>query len=153
YAKSVEIFEKLDKAGTLRYSFFRERMNVYRQRLAFCRKADQAVKDLDFALHQPAEEVPALLDIRVRQMLKQQKVEAAVESAAKMKERAGDKPDQLYNAACAYALCALVAKEAKRPVGNTSDSEALTKEALALLKQAIARGYKDAAHMKENKDL
>jgi serine/threonine protein kinase/tetratricopeptide (TPR) repeat protein len=153
YAKSVEMFEKLDKAGTLRYSFFRERMNVYRQRLAFCRKADQAGKDLDFALHQPAGEVPGLLDLRVRHLLKEQKLEPAVESAAKMKELARDKPDQLYKAACAYALCAAAAKDAKKPIAKTPDPEELVKEALALLKQAIAKGHKDAGHMRKNKDL
>jgi serine/threonine protein kinase len=153
YEKSVKIFEKLDKAGALRYSFFRERMNIYRQRLAFCRKADQAANDLEFALHQPAEEVPGLLDIRVRHMVKEQKLEAAVESAAKMKELAGDKPDQLYKAVCAYAVCAVAVKDAKKTVAKTSDPEELVKEAMALLKQAIAKGYKDAAHMRENKDL
>jgi serine/threonine protein kinase len=153
YAKSVEMFEKLDKAGALRYGFFSERMNSYRQRLAFCRKADQAVKHLDFALHQPAEEVPGLLDLRVRHLLKEQKLEPAVESAAKMKELAGDKPDQLYKAACAYALCAAAAKDAKKPIANTPDPEELVKEGMALLKQAIAKGHKDAEHMRKNKDL
>src|SRR5262249_9604994 len=142
YAKAVEMFEKLDKTGALAYGFFRGQMNSYRQRLAFCRKADQAVKDLDWALHQSAAEVPGLLAIRVRYMLKEQKLQSALESAAKMKELAGARPDQLYNAACAYALCAAVARDAKKPVAKTPDPEELVKEAMSLLKQAIAKGYK-----------
>jgi serine/threonine protein kinase len=153
YAKSVEIFEKLDKAGALAYPFFRERMNSYRQRLAFCRKADRAANDLDFALHQPAKEVLGLLDIRVRHMLKEQKLEAAVESAAKMKELAGDKPDQLYSTARAYAVCAAAAEPAKSAVIGAVGSEKLAAEAMALLKKAFAKGYKDSVHMKQDRDL
>jgi serine/threonine protein kinase len=158
YAKSVEMFEKLDQAGALKNPFFRRRMDFYRQRLALCRKAEQAVKDLDFALEQPAAEVPELLDMRLRYLLNKQKLPAAVETAAKMKELAGDKPIQLYDAACAYALCAAVAKKLvadsqKKPLANARGSDELAEEAMALLKQAVAKGYKDAAHLKQDKDL
>jgi hypothetical protein len=153
YARSVKMSEKLDQGGVLKDSFSRSVLNEYRQRLALCRKAEQAVNDLDFALKQPAAEVAALLDMRVRYLLKEQKLPAAVESAAKMKERAGDKAQQLYNAARAYALCAGAAKQAKGPVASAPGSEKLASEALALLKQAVAKGYKNAAHMKQDKDL
>jgi serine/threonine protein kinase len=150
YAKSVTMFEKLDQAAALKDPFFRDRLSDYRQRLSVCRKGELAVRDLDFALQQPAEEVPQLLDLRIRFLLKAQQLAAAAESAAKMKERAGDKPDQLYDAACAYALCA---GAAKIPVANAPGSGKLAEEALALLKQAIAKGYKNAAQMKQAKDL
>jgi serine/threonine protein kinase len=153
YTRSVEMFEKLDQAGALKDPDFRGRLNDYRQWLPLCRKAEQALKDLDFALQQPAEEVPQLLGMRVRSLLKEQKLAAAAESAAKMKERAGDKAEQLYDAACAYALCAGAAKQAKGPVAGASDSEKLAEEALALLKQAVAKGFENAAHMKQDKDL
>jgi serine/threonine protein kinase/tetratricopeptide (TPR) repeat protein len=153
YARSADMFDKLDRAGVLRHSFFRERMSFYRQRLALCRKAEIAVKDLDFALRQPAGEVSALLDLRVRYLLKEQKLPAAVESAAKMKERASDQVAQLYDAACAYALCAAAAKQAKTPVAAAYGFEKLAQEAMALLEQAVARGYKNAAHMKQDRDL
>jgi hypothetical protein len=32
-------------------------------------------------------------------------------------------------------------------------SERLAEEAMALLKEAVAKGYKNAAHMKQDKDL
>jgi hypothetical protein len=71
-----------------------------------------------------------------------------------MKEQAGDKADQLYDAACVYALCAGAAKQAKSPLAGGADGyEKLAEEALALLKQAVARGFKNAAHMKQDKDL
>src|SRR5262249_28705877 len=81
YAKSVEMYDKLYHSGALKQSF-RGRLNSDRERLALCRKAEQTVKDLDFALRQPASEVPRLLDMRVRYLLKEQKLAAAVESAS-----------------------------------------------------------------------
>jgi serine/threonine protein kinase len=153
YARSVEIFEKLDQAGALKDVYFAGTMNFYRQRLALCRKAERAVKDLDFALRQPASEVRAWLDVRLRYCLKEQRLSAAVESAARMKERAGDTADHLYDAACAYALCAAAAKQAKSPNTGAPESENLAAEAMALLMQAVARGYRNAAHMKKDTDL
>jgi tetratricopeptide (TPR) repeat protein len=160
YARSVDMFTNLDQAGALKDPYLRGRLSEYRQWLPLCRKAEQAVKDLDFALQQPAKEVPQLLDMRLRSLLKEvpalpQNLAAAVESAAKMKERAGPGApgEQLYNAACAYALCAGAAKQAKNPVADVPDSEKLIEEALALLMQAVAKGFKNAAHMKEDKDL
>jgi hypothetical protein len=153
YARSVEMFENLDKAGALKDPYLHGRLSEYRQWLPLCRKAEQAVKDLDFVLQQPANEVPHLLDMRLRSLLKEQKLAAAAEAAAKMKERASDKAEQLYNAACAYALCAEAARQAKSPVAGAPGSENLAEEALALLKQAVAKGFKNAAHMKQDRDL
>jgi serine/threonine protein kinase len=157
YVRSVQMFEKLDQAGALRHPF-RGWMSDYRQRLALCSKAEQAVKDLDFALKQPAEQVPGLLDLRVRFLLKEQKLPAAVESAAKMKELAGDKAAQLYDAVCAYALCAgepgrVSAGSKLRGADAAPLAKKCAEEAMALLKQAVAKGYKDAAHMKQDIDL
>jgi serine/threonine protein kinase len=153
YARSVEMFEIVDKAGALKDPYLRGRLRDYRQWLPLCRKAEQAVQDLDFALRQPAKEVPQLLDIRLRSLLKVQKLAAAAETAAKMKEQAGDKAEQLYNAACAYALCAGASKPAKNPVDGAPGSEKLTEESLALLKLAVVQGFKNVAHMKQDKDL
>jgi tetratricopeptide (TPR) repeat protein len=153
YSRSVEMFEKLDGAGALKDLFFRGKLNLYRQQLALCRKAERAVKDLDFAFEQPAAEVPGLLEMRVRYLLKEQKLPEALESAVKIKELAGDKAEQLYNAACAYALCAGAAKQAKSPVTGAAGSGKLAEEAMALLKQAVAKGFEKVAHMKQDKDL
>ncbi|HEV2949358.1 MAG TPA: tetratricopeptide repeat protein, partial [Gemmataceae bacterium] len=153
FATSVELFEKLEQAGSLKDQFFLNALRNYRQRLALCRKAERATKDLDFALQQPAAEVPALLDLRVRFLLRAQNLTAAVESAAMMKERAGDKLEQLYDAACEYALCAGAAKQIKNPDAGATGFENLAKEAITLLRQAVSMGYKEAAHMKQDKDL
>jgi serine/threonine protein kinase len=155
FARSVEMFDNLDRAGTLKHPFFRKQMSVDRQRLALCRKADRAVKDLDFALQLPAAEVSKFLDIRVRFLLKEDaglslRLPAAVETAAKMKELAGDSAEQLYDAACLYALCA---GAAKKSVADSSGADKLADEAMALLKRAVGKGYKDAGQMRRDKDL
>jgi hypothetical protein len=98
------MFDKLDKAGSLKDPYFRGYLNYYWQRLALCRKAEQAVRDLEFMLKQPAAEIPTWLSFRVRFILQEQKPAAAVESVAKLKQLAGDKPDQRYDAACLYAF-------------------------------------------------
>jgi pentatricopeptide repeat protein len=153
YGTSVEMLEKLDHAGALKDPVFEGSLKPFRQRLALCRKAEQAVKDLDFALSQPAREVLQWLDVRVRFLLKEHELATAVESAAKMRELAGDNPEANYAAACEYALCAGAAKPAKRSVASAPGSKKLAEEAIALLKQAVAKGFRDVAHMKKDKDL
>jgi hypothetical protein len=150
YARSVELFDKLDRTGGLNDPSLTERNSHYRKRLALCRNAERAIKDLDFVLKLPAAEVPELLDLRVRFLLNERKLREATESAAKMKERASDKPDQLYAACRAFALCAAAAskQEANAPLANRS-----AEEAMALLKQAVAKGFRSAPHMKEDNDL
>jgi hypothetical protein len=149
YAKSVEMFEKLDQNGALTDPSFRARLNQYRMWLAVCRKAEPAVNDLDFALKQPANELPGLLDLRLRLLLKELKLPEAVATAAKLKELAASNSDLLYSVAGKYALCAGAAANADASEVAKRSAE----EAIALLKQAVAKGYKNAAKMKEEKDL
>jgi serine/threonine protein kinase/tetratricopeptide (TPR) repeat protein len=153
YATSSAMFDKLDQAGALKTLFFRGRMEFYRKRLALCRKAEQAVQDLDFALRQPAAEVPMLLDLRLRYLLKEQELPAALETAGKMKERAGDKAERLYDAACLYALCAGAAKNSTALLPKGPRGEELADEAMRLLKQAVAKGFKSTVHLKADPDL
>jgi hypothetical protein len=58
---------------------------------------------------------------------------------------AGDDPHKLYYAACAYALCATY--------GADADETALADEALSVLNQAVANGFKDLARLNRDPDL
>jgi hypothetical protein len=62
-------------------------------------------------------------------------------------------PDSLYSAACFRSITASVLRAAdKSPSANRpADDEA--DRAMALLKQAVTAGFKNAAHMREDKDL
>jgi hypothetical protein len=55
-------------------------------------------------------------------------------------------PGHLYDAACGYALCVPLADKAET-------REKYAARAVALLRQAVTKGYKNAAHMKEDTDL
>jgi eukaryotic-like serine/threonine-protein kinase len=91
---------------------------------------------------------PEFFISRVRHLLREQKLPDAVVSAKLMKGLAGHEPDQLYIAARAYALCAGAAKAPSPPTrGELAD------EAMALLKQAVAKGYEDIDHLKGDEDL
>jgi hypothetical protein len=145
YAVSVEMFEKLERAGELKHKWFHGQLDESRWRLGLCRKTERAVHDLDFALSQPAEEVPKLLDWRVRFLLHRHELAAAVESAAKAEQLTGQNANRLYDAACLYAQCAAAAKGAHaREYGD---------EAMSLLGQAVANGYKYRAHLASDPDL
>jgi hypothetical protein len=152
YARAVEILEELDRAGKLSRPSYRDALATCRRNLTRSRKAPQAVRDLDFALKQPTAEVPELLELRLRFLLKEGNLAAAVAAAAKMKDLAGEKADPLYGAACAYSLCA-AANQAKSPAPDALLSEKLADVAVKLLKQAAAKGYKNAARMRQAREL
>jgi serine/threonine protein kinase len=74
---------------------------------------------------------------------------AMVEMCEKLKPT---DPASCYDAACFRAVTAAVIRAGGKPSAATqADAEA--DRALAWLKQAVASGYKEAAHMKEDKDL
>jgi len=62
-------------------------------------------------------------------------------------------PDSLYSAACFRSITASVLRAADKSPGANRPADEEANRAMALLKQAIAAGYKDAAHMKKDKDL
>jgi tetratricopeptide (TPR) repeat protein len=80
---------------------------------------------------------------------------AAFDAAAKLRDLGWDAPADAYDAACALALClATVEKIAK--AGEQERNRQVHSyggRAVALLREAVARGYKDAGHMRQDEDL
>src|SRR5262249_4689325 len=148
YAKAVAVVEKMDPAALASQPVPRNSLQYWRLRSDFLRKADQAVRDLDFALKQP--EKLFLLEARVHYLLNQHQLTAAVESAAKMKE-VFPKAAAPYQPACAYAACAAAAKGTKIPDATAPQFEELAGEVMTLLKQAVANGFTNSQVMKQNK--
>jgi hypothetical protein len=153
YATSVATFSKLDQAGALGDFFLRGRFAVFQQRLATCRKAEQAVADLDFALKQPAAEVPELLDMRLRALATKNDLPGVIATAAALARLAEKDAAQCYNAACAWSLASGLAKD------DSKLRDEYAGNALALLKKAKESGKSFpspgamATRMKEDKDL
>ena len=66
-----------------------------------------------------------------------------------------DPPDDAYDAACALALCIpIVEKDEKASKEDRAKQlQFYGDQAMAMLRDAVAKGYKDAAHMKKDTDL
>src|SRR5262249_38499997 len=110
YAKSVEMFETLDMSGALKDPFFRGLFDRYRRQLVLCQKAEQAVKDLDFALKQPAAEVPGLLNLRLQVLTAKKDLPGVSATATAFAKLAEKDEKQIYDAACAWSLAAGIAQ-------------------------------------------
>jgi tetratricopeptide (TPR) repeat protein/tRNA A-37 threonylcarbamoyl transferase component Bud32 len=79
----------------------------------------------------------------------------AASAADRLAEAAVDPPEDLYNAACFLARCAPVAeKDEKLPEARRKEvAKNYADRALAALREAVAKGYKDVEHMKKDSDL
>jgi tetratricopeptide (TPR) repeat protein len=140
YAKGREVAHGFAKPEVL--SFYDKDLG---RRVEFCRSAEQALDDLASLDKQPAAERLELLAAVHRALVQRKERDKAVQAAEKFAGSA-EKPGEVYNAACAFALCVPLAdKEAAR--------EKLASRAVELLKQALAKGFKDAALLKKDPDL
>jgi hypothetical protein len=71
----------------------------------------------------------------------------AADVANKLIQRADDPVQDVYNAAGIFARCVPLVEPDKERAQSYSD------RAVAALRQAVQNGYKDLAHMKQDKDL
>jgi serine/threonine-protein kinase len=80
---------------------------------------------------------------------------AAAAAAEEMLTCGADPATDAYNAACLLAQCGpLAQKDAKLAQPKRKElAQSYTDKAIALLRQAVAKGYKDAVDIKKNKDL
>jgi hypothetical protein len=88
---------------------------------------------------------------------------AAVQAAEQLRDLGWDPPTDTYNAACALALCIpIVASDPKQEVSTEAGLDKAKRQAavqfygdaaMKMLQTAVAKGWKDAAHMKKDTDL
>ena len=97
--------------------------------------------------------MPSVLDLRLRHFEKV-KDPAGCRQTAEMWEKL-NRADaaSLYNAACMRAVTAAVLRAADPSPAGAQQACAEAERAMAWLKQAVAAGYKDAAHMAKDPDL
>jgi hypothetical protein len=76
-------------------------------------------------------------------------------TAETLRDLGWDPPGTVYDAACGLALCLpLVEHDSQADAGQRKHhAQFYGDQALALLRTAVARGYKDAAHMQKDTDL
>ena len=130
---------------------------VVQQAIQQCRHAATALGDWKTLLEQPADVLPALLELRGTESVQAGRAADAVGAVAKLRELGTATADQLYNAACVYSLCAAAIKPEKDQDALTAEQTAARQQhiadALATLREAVAAGYNDFAHMQKNPDL
>ena len=120
-------------------------------RLQFCR-AKLATGDWDSLLKVDAALLPDLLTVRATLMASDGKEAEVAQAGAKLRELEPKTEINLYNAACAFGLCAGLAANGK-PKPDEAEARKYQDLAIACLKEAIAAGYKDFDHMRQDDDL
>jgi hypothetical protein len=125
---------------------FQQEVAELDSQLAFCRfAARHGIEDLTAIDKQPADQQLPLLSAVQRALVRRKDHARAVQAAEKLAGMA-KQASEVYDAACAFALCVPLADKEKA-------REELGVKAMALLRQAVAKGYTDAAHVKSNTDL
>jgi WD40 repeat protein len=147
-------------------------------RISQCIEVGFAEGDWDEICQLPGDVLSRLLVIRSSSLAKRKRIIDVAQSAAKLMELAAMAPDDrsarvletskmglCYNAACAYGLCVKLAsgwdgKDTFQPPGKSTLSPTQLMEfdcystlALDALKLAIAAGWVDLSHMRQDPDL
>jgi serine/threonine protein kinase/tetratricopeptide (TPR) repeat protein len=79
----------------------------------------------------------------------------AVQAAQKLRDLGWDLPGDAYDAGCALAICIPVVQKDDRldPAKRQAAAQFYGDQAMAMLRTAVANGYKDAAQIKKDTDL
>jgi serine/threonine-protein kinase len=141
YERALEITGRVRRP-----EFFKREVADLEERLRFCRAAEQAVADPASALGQPDNVRRPLLVAAISVLATKKKQPARAVAAAELLADNARFPDDLYNAACGYALCVPLADKPET-------KERYAARAVELLRQAVAKGFKDAAQVKQDNDL
>jgi tetratricopeptide (TPR) repeat protein len=80
---------------------------------------------------------------------------SAVQTATKLRDLGWDPAGEAYDAACALALCVPAVEKNTQlaPEQRRQQSQFYAEQAVAMLRDAIDKGWKDVAHMKKDTDL
>jgi non-specific serine/threonine protein kinase/serine/threonine-protein kinase len=97
--------------------------------------------------------LPSVLDLRLRHFEKSRDATGCRQTAAMWENQKGIDAGSLYNAARMRAVTAAVFQRADNSPAGFRQANLEAERAMDWLKQAVASGYKDAAHMKQDKDL
>jgi serine/threonine protein kinase/tetratricopeptide (TPR) repeat protein len=118
------------------------------QALDTLKRHAEAVKDWDKVIELSAEtERPGFRLLRAASRVRAGQVDAAIQEAEELAKN-GD-ANTLYNVACVFALAA----DRKGESAAQMSKEECANRAVAILQQAVAKGWKDAEHMKKDDDL
>ena len=97
--------------------------------------------------------IPGLIDVRLRHFAKCNDAAGCRATAEMWEDLKRSDAGSLYNAACFRAVTAAVIRAGNESEDAAKDAAADADRAMDWLKPAVAAGYKDAAHMKQDTDL
>jgi len=158
YERGVAILQELETEGRLAdQPQARGMLQLQRTNLASCKETIRSIDDLEYARTKPAKSAADLL-IRRAQVLADRGQHAGVtETAEALRGILPGDPKALYNVACCYALCVPLVGPKPAPDQLTPDERALRRQyadrAVAALKEAVERGFKDLKLLESDSDL
>src|SRR5262249_25853728 len=129
------------------------------QRLATLGRGAEAVRLIDDCVRRSAGQavhprlLPGVMSLRLRHFEKAGDAAGCRQTAARWERLKRTDADSLYNAARMRAVTAALFRAAHASSEGARQADAEADRAMAWLKQAVAAGYKNASHMKQDKDL
>src|SRR5262245_61766931 len=97
--------------------------------------------------------LPGVLNLRLWHFAKTKDAAGCWQTAEMWENLKRADADSLFNAARMRAVTAAVLRKADKTPEGSKQAEAEADRAMAWLKQAVAAGYKNAAHLKQNMGL
>ncbi|HVC93200.1 MAG TPA: tetratricopeptide repeat-containing protein kinase family protein, partial [Pirellulales bacterium] len=97
--------------------------------------------------------IPGVLAVRMRHFAKCNDAAGCRATVEMWEGLKGDDAGSLYNAACFRAVTAAVIRAGDQSEGAANDAAAEADRAMEWLKQAVAAGFKNVNHMKQDTDL
>jgi serine/threonine protein kinase/tetratricopeptide (TPR) repeat protein len=97
--------------------------------------------------------LPGVMILRLRHFEKAREATGCRQTAEMWENLNRTDADSLYNAACMRAVTAAVLRASDTSPEGAKRADAETDRAMTWLKQAVAAGYKNVAHMKQDTDL
>jgi tetratricopeptide (TPR) repeat protein len=154
FQRGVTVLDRLIEAKLLVESSGKDKANL-QHNITFCQYAIVATGEWEALLKSDTKQLPELLSVRATELANRGRLNDVEQTAAKLREYKPASDATLYDSGCAYGLCAALAVKGKTK--PTEDDLKLKKKytdlALACLKDAIAAGFKDYDHMKQDSDL
>ncbi len=128
---------------------------ILEEGLRFCQRALLATGDWEALIKADPKLLPELLSFRITELAKQGRLADVAHAGAKLRELEPKAGGNLYDAACAYGLCAGLAVKGKPAPTPAEEAERkkFVELSLACLKEAIAAGYHNFDHMRQDTDL
>ena len=119
----------------------------------------EAIRIIDECLKRAADKavdprlIPHVIDVRLRHFEKKKDAAGCRATAEMLEKMKRTDANTLYNAACMRAVTAAVIRGADKSPAASKEADAEADRAVAWLKQAVAAGFNNAAHLKKDTDL